>query len=245
MTMVCSKRWAGCIPLNSLKRPTEPFVRPGFKISILISFTAFRVQDLNSWQNTVCSAAALGPEHLSLYSLTVEEHTPFAAAGVTVDNDLQGDMYAWARSYLRDQGFDQYEVSNFARQGLACRHNLIYWRQQDYLGLGVGAVGCVGDQRWTNQKTLDAYQKDIEAGRLPRLSTETLDSAARKFESLMLGLRLREGFDWGEEENPEWKAQRSALRARGLLEEVAPGRWRIPDAFVPLTNQVLLPFVPA
>jgi len=202
-------------------------------------------QDLTSWQNTLRSAAALGPEHLSLYSLTVEEHTPFAAAGVTVNDDLQGDMYAWARSYLKEQGFDQYEVSNFSRPGLACRHNLIYWRQQDYLGLGVGAVGCVGNERWTNHKTLAAYAKDIEAGRLPRLSIETLDAASRKFENLMLGLRLREGFDWGEEENPEWLAQRALLRARGLLEEVTPGRWRIPDAVVALTNQVLLPFVPA
>lgn len=203
----------------------------------------FPGQDPNSWQNTVRSAAALGPDHMSLYSLTVEEHTPFAASGVTVDNDLQAEMYAWARFFLKQQGFEQYEISNFSRKGLACRHNLIYWRQQDYLGLGVGAVGCLGNLRWTNQKTLPAYQNDIEAGRLPRLCVETLDSSARKFESLMLGLRLREGFEWGEEEDSEWIAHRASLRARGLLEEVAPGRWRIPDSAVPLTNQVLLPFL--
>jgi len=203
----------------------------------------FPEQTLESWQNTVRSAAALAPEHLSLYSLTVEEHTPFAAAGIQVDADLQADMYDWARKYLQTTGFEQYEISNFARAGKACRHNLIYWRKQDYLGLGAGAIGCKGNLRWTNQKTLPAYHEDIHAGRLPRLSIETLDPDTHRFEKLMLGLRLREGFAWGEENNAAWLASRSTLHKQGLLEEIQPGRWRIPDAVVPLTNQILLPFL--
>jgi len=215
----------------------------GFKNVSFDLIYGFPGQDLDSWQSTVRSAAALGPDHLSLYSLTVEEHTPFASSGVTVDNDLQAQMYEWARGYLKGQGLKQYEISNFARPGFDCRHNLIYWRQQDYVGLGAGAVGCMGNLRWTNQKTLATYHNDIKAGRLPRLSIESLDSSARKFENLMLGLRLREGFNWAQEENPEWVAHRASLHARGLLEEITPGRWRIPDAAVPLTNQVLLPFL--
>lgn len=202
----------------------------------------FPNQTLPGWRETVSCALALKPEHLSLYSLVVEEHTPFAAAGVQVNADLQADMYDAARALLREVGYEQYEISNFAKPGRACRHNLIYWRQQDYLGLGVGAVGCVGDLRWTNQKTLSAYHDAIEAGRLPRASEETLDPRTRKFERLMLGLRLREGFDWGGETDPNWRAHRAELAVRGWLEEIQPDHWRIPDALVPLTNQVLMPF---
>ena len=124
------------------------------------------------------------------------------------------------------QGYSQYEISNFAKAGKACQHNLVYWRQEDYLGLGVGAVGCVGSERWENQKNLVDYHRDIDAGKRPRASTELLNEQTRKFERLMLGLRLREGMDWNET-NPEWLQERAALRSRGLLEEVRPGAWRI------------------
>ena len=97
-----------------------------------------------AWQDTVEKTIALKPEHVSMYALAIEEHTPFAAQKVTVDSDAQGDMYAWARRAMAEAGYPQYEISNFARPGRACRHNLIYWRQQDYLAIGTGAVGCVG-----------------------------------------------------------------------------------------------------
>ncbi len=203
----------------------------------------FKGQTLQSWQKTLASTAALHPEHLSLYALKIEEHTPFAAQGMRVNDDLEAEMYEWARKYLTTAGYPQYEISNFARPGRECRHNLIYWRQDDYLGLGVGAVGCVEGVRWENHKNLHDYHKDIGAGKLPRISIETLDSKTRQFERLMLGLRLREGIAW-EETNPEWASHRSTLVSRRLLEELRPGIWRIPDPAVPLTNQILLPFLP-
>ena len=67
----------------------------------------------------------------------------------------------WARKYLAGQGYEQYEISNFSRPGKACKHNLIYWRQEDYLGVGVGAVGCVDGLRWENHKNLHDYHKDF------------------------------------------------------------------------------------
>jgi oxygen-independent coproporphyrinogen-3 oxidase len=200
-------------------------------------------QDQNSWQQTLEATVALNPEHLSIYSLTVEEHTPFAAEGIKVNDDVQGEMYAWSRKYLKAQGYDQYEISNFAKAGRVCHHNLLYWRQHDYVGLGVGAVGCVDGLRWQNQKTLQAYEADIQNRRLPRMSEEKLDAATRKFENLMLGLRLREGFVWEEEQNPQWRSHRQRLASQGLLEELRPGLWRIPETAVHLTNQILLPFL--
>lgn len=202
----------------------------------------FAEQALEDWKRTLQATVALQPEHLSLYALKIEDHTPFAARGYHVNDDLEAGMYEWARGYLKNEGFKQYEISNFSRPDKACRHNLIYWRQQNYLGIGVGAVGCVDGLRWENHKTLNDYHNDIGAGSLPRASTENLDPNTRRFERLMLGLRLREGLEWPES-SPEWLANRSSLATRGLLEEIHPGRWRIPDSAVPLTNQILLPFL--
>lgn len=203
----------------------------------------FPQQTLASWQRTVVETAALEPDHLSLYSLTVEEHTPFASAGVRVDTDVQASMYEWARVFLKEAGYDQYEISNFARPGRACRHNLIYWRQNDYLGLGVGAVGCLGDLRWQNVKALEPYAQMISKLQKPRHSEERLDEQTRKFERLMLGLRLREGLQWGNETDPRWARERTRLASEGLLEPLSDDRWRIPEAAIIFTNQVLLPFV--
>jgi len=203
----------------------------------------FPGQRLEGWKETLKKTADLQPEHLSLYALKVEEHTPFRAQGVQVNDDLQAEMYEWARDFLKKAGFEQYEISNFSKPGRACRHNLIYWRQEDYLGVGVGAVGCVGNKRWNNSKTLADYFAAIKEGRLPRLSVETLDDQTRKFESLMLGLRLREGMVWDQETDRTWIAERARLASERLLEEVAPGRWRIADHAVGLTNQILIPFL--
>jgi oxygen-independent coproporphyrinogen-3 oxidase len=199
-------------------------------------------QTLESWRETLKKSVAMKPEHLSLYALKVEEHTPFHVQGAIVDDDLQADMYEWSRIYLKEAGYPQYEISNFARPDFECHHNLIYWRQQDYLGLGVGAVGCVAGQRWENHKNLLDYTRDLSRGKLPRAATEMLDDRTRRFERLMLGLRLREGLLWGEEANEVWRTHRATLAARELLEEIHPGHWRIPDSAVAVTNQILLPF---
>jgi oxygen-independent coproporphyrinogen-3 oxidase len=205
----------------------------------------FPGQTLSGWTQTLRSSIALKPAHISLYALGIEEHTPFGAAGVQVDVDLQAEMYATARAYLPANRYGQYEISNFAQAGKECRHNLIYWRGENYLGLGVGAVGCVDGLRWENQKNLPAYYRDLTAGRLPRQSEERLDAKTQKFERLMLGLRLREGLRWDSETDSSWLAERSKLASKGLLEEILPGTWRIPDSHVALTNQILLPFLPA
>jgi len=200
-------------------------------------------QTSEDWTKTLADVLTLKPDHLSLYALAVEANTPFAAQKITTNTDLQAEMYAIARDVLPREELRQYEISNFSKPGHACRHNLIYWRQQDYLGLGVGAVGCVGKERWTNHKTLQGYESALSHGQFPRQSVETLTESESQFERLMLGLRLREGMEWETESNPRWIAERERLVNEGLLETLPFGRWRIPDAYVAMTNQVLLPFL--
>ncbi len=198
-------------------------------------------QSLQDWQDTLEKTTTYYPDHLSLYALKVEEHTPFRDSGVRTDEDRQTDMYDWARAYLKQRGYGHYEISNFALPSKECEHNLIYWRQKDYIGAGVGAVGCVGGVRWENHKTLDDYGHDLARGKLPQASREFLSEETRRFERLMLGLRLREGLEW-EEPDPDWQGKRRRLAERRLLEVTPEGRWRVPDESVLLTNQALLPF---
>lgn len=199
-------------------------------------------QTLSAWQETLRKTLALKPEHLSMYSLKVEEHTPFAAQGITVHEDLQADMYESARTALKQAGYDHYEVSNFALPDYACAHNLIYWRQDDYFAVGAGAVGCIEGNRWENHKNLSDYSRDLAAGKLPQLTRESLSENVRRFEHLMLGLRLREGLLWNEQ-NPDWLRHRADLQTQNLLEQIPNGRWRVPDHAVLLTHRVLLPFL--
>ncbi len=201
-------------------------------------------QTLQTWQTTVTKTLSLNPEHLSFYALKVEPHTPFAAAGITVDDDRQAEMYEWAREYLTQKGYDLYEISNAAKSKKECRHNMIYWEQKNYLGLGVGAVGSVEGRRWENVKSLPEYFKRLEKSKKPIQSEEVLDDQTKKFERLMLGLRLRKGMQWREESNPVWKKAREDLLNQGQLEYLGDDQWRIANPFVAMTNQILLQFLP-
>jgi oxygen-independent coproporphyrinogen-3 oxidase len=119
-------------------------------------------QTLISWQNTVKLIVGLRPEHISAYALTVEPGTPFgrwAAKGLlpSPDPDLAAEQYEWTMDYLTAQGYVQYEISNWALPGRECRHNLQYWRNLDYLGLGAGAHGYAGGYRYSNVLRIKTY----------------------------------------------------------------------------------------
>jgi len=150
-----------------------------------------------------------GPDHISLYSLTVESGTPLSealnAGRLLYDQDTADEQWIQGRDFLEKKGFAQYEVSNFARPGFESRHNMAYWRQEDYIGIGSGATGTVYNTgsaaaagvRWTNTEDIcrytdfwtDCQVKDTE---LPR-TVEMLDRTTQEFEFLMMGLRTRAG----------------------------------------------------
>jgi len=119
-------------------------------------------QPMTYWQTNVKHAVELNPEHLSLYALTIEHGTPYgrwAAHGLLPlpDPDLAADMYEWASEYLEGQGYEQYEISNWARPGFQCRHNLQYWRNLPYLGFGAGAHGCANGMRISDVVRIKTY----------------------------------------------------------------------------------------
>ena len=150
-------------------------------------------QTLAGWKKTLDRVLEMNPEHLSAYGLQVEESTYFHRSGVQADDDRQAEMYEAAADILESAGYVHYEISNFARPGFECRHNLRYWRNQDCLGAGVSSAWYDGAQRHTNTDDLTTYMESVEKNGTPDTEIVELTSDQREGENLMLGLRLKEG----------------------------------------------------
>ena len=154
-------------------------------------------ESLDDWRVSLERAIALDPEHLSAYALTIEPGTAFGAdvAGGRMpapDDDDQAAKYELALDLLAEAGYEHYEISNWTRPGRACRHNLVYWTQGEYAGLGAGAHGHLDAVRTWNEKVPRTY---IERAPHARAGEERLDPASRRAEWLQLRLRLVAGLD--------------------------------------------------
>lgn len=164
-------------------------------VSIDLMF-ALPPQTPASWRETLREAVALETDHLSAYSLIYEEGTPlysmFSRGQVTpTDEETDAAMYAEAIAFLAENGFTQYEVSNFAHAGRECRHNLTYWNGGEYLALGPSAHGFVGNTRYWNYRNLARYTESVQAGELPTANSEELGRTERMFERAFLELRAQ------------------------------------------------------
>lgn len=155
-------------------------------------------ETLGSWKRTLGETIALGPEHVSAYALTIEPATPLGrrvAAGIVPgpDPDLQADMFEVACVSLAGAGYHHYEVSNWAKPGFECRHNLGYWDRRPYLGLGAGAHSYRDGKRWWNLRPPEQYMAVAEAGELPIGGSEILAQSDALFEEMFLRLRTFRG----------------------------------------------------
>ena len=150
------------------------------------------------WRRTLEETIALDPEHVSAYALTVEPSTPLGrkiAAGAVPppDPDRQADMFGTACDLLREAGYEHYEVSNWAKPGFECRHNLGYWQRRPYLGLGAGAHSYRDGRRWWNLRPPERYMEAVESGHLPTGDEERLSPEDERLEEVFLKLRILEG----------------------------------------------------
>jgi oxygen-independent coproporphyrinogen-3 oxidase len=149
------------------------------------------------WEETLRAALASAPNHISAYALTYEEDTPFfeklQRGEWRQDEEREIAMFERTREILGAAGLVDYEVSNFARPGFESRHNLGYWRGEDYLGLGPSACSTIGASRWRNVPDTRAYAERIARGESVRGEREEIDAATRTRERIMFGLRMREG----------------------------------------------------
>jgi len=155
-------------------------------------------QSLESWTNTVRSLLTLEPSHVSCYALTIEDGTRLSrniALNLVPETDdaLQIDMESAAETLLAETGFIRYEISNYAKPGFACRHNLLYWTDGDYLGLGPSAQSYVQGVRFGNVADLTAYIDRLTARQLPITDRTSLSDNEQQRDALVFGLRLLRG----------------------------------------------------
>lgn len=151
-------------------------------------------ESFEDWRRTIEGTIALRPDHVSAYALTVERGTPLADdPSRHPDDDVQVDEYLRADELLAEAGYTNYEISNWARPGQECRHNLLYWRQGDYLGFGCAAHSHVAGRRWWNVRTPERYIDHVTAGRSTEAAHEVLGEDERRIEGLQLALRMRDG----------------------------------------------------
>jgi len=206
-------------------------------------------ETLEQWEQSVQAAISYQPDHISAYSLIVEDGTKLAAQirrgeYTMPDDDLMADMYLRAEDLLMQAGYRWYEVSNYSRsEHTRSDHNMAYWRNQDWWGIGPGAHSHINGTRWWNIKHPIPYAHRVRAGESPAAAREVLGSGTRSFEAIMLLIRVREGLPMSEllavhpaadlGDSLQW------LLAQGLIEPDiftntgAPN----PDASVKLTLQ--------
>ncbi len=193
-------------------------------------------ESLDDWRRTLDAAVDLGPPHVSAYGLTVESGTPLAADPARhPDDDDQADKYLAAETVLVAAGLPSYEVSNWARPGHECRHNLCYWSQGDYRGFGCAAHSHSGGRRWWNVRTPERYLALVDAGLPAMAAEEHLGEEERRLEGLQLALRTRAG------------VPAEALDADGLdgLVEHRRGRLSLTVAGRLLANEVAMRLEPS
>ena len=148
----------------------------------------------DDWRRTLDEVLSLEPPHVSAYALTVEPGTPLAAdPSRHPDDDDEADKYLLAEVACVAAGLSSYEISNWARPGHECRHNLLYWSQGDYRGIGCAAHSHAGGRRWWNVRTPERYISAVAAGRSVEAASESLDDESRRVEGLQLSLRTRAG----------------------------------------------------
>jgi oxygen-independent coproporphyrinogen-3 oxidase len=212
-------------------------------------------QDLASWLRSLEAAISLGTPHVSAYGLTYEPNTPMAVKKRlghfrAVEESVELEMLHATRQRLTQAGMSAYEISNYARPGEECRHNLMYWNGGDYIGLGPSAASHISGTRWKNRPHLGEWEAAIDADGLPAADVESLSTRQRAAELAMLQLRLAVGIDYadfaartGEDAHTLFGSIVSRLTQLGLLEHDARG-FRLTEKGIDVADAVALEMMP-
>jgi len=239
---------------DDVPRSVEIARNAGFSRINLDLIYAIPGQDLSSWDQSLHAAIALNTPHLSAYGLTYEPNTAIAVRRrlghfVATEDSLELDMMRHARRRLADAGLAAYEISNYARPGEPCRHNLLYWTGGNYIGLGPSAASHVEGRRWKNRPHLGEWERAVSAGQLPLAEFEHLSDEQRRGEWVMLRLRLAEGVAfadytarWGRDAREVYADELQRLSAPGLL-EVTQERFVLSEAGLAVADAVAAEFL--
>lgn len=201
-------------------------------------------QTVESWKSTVDRILKLQPEHISAYSLIVEEGTPFEKMYGEDGNrkeELPSEeeerlIYQKTKKWLQEAGYERYEISNYAKKGYACRHNLGYWERKEYLGLGLGASSLIGNVRFQNTEEMKTYLKYSDDVRKRKQNEEVLKKEEELEEIIFLGLRKKDGIS-KKEVDFFCGEQIEKMICQGFLEE-KDGNIRLTERGIDISNYV-------
>ena len=208
-------------------------------------------QTYEGWIHNLRTVAGLDPEHISAYSLIIEEGTPFASRTLNLpDEDAEYNMYEATAQILREYGFEQYEISNYAKKGRECRHNVGYWIRQDYLGFGLGASALYGKERFANTQDMKKYLENSRTPEKIREKEPPLTREDEMAEFMFLGLRMTRGISKAEFER-QFGSEIDAIygdvlrkyKSMGLLLE-ENGRIFLSREGIHVSNSVMADFLP-
>lgn len=233
--------------------------RAGFSNISLDLIAGLPHQTADSWEASLGAALELQPEHLSVYLFEIDEKSRLGRevlergeryhASQVPSDEFMADAYAIARERLREAGYVQYEISNFARPGFESRHNQKYWRIEPYVGLGAGAHSFDGLHRWANHTSTGQYEEKLRLGESPIAEGQTLSSEEQLEEFFFLGLRQREGIKietvvkrWGRAALDRWEPTLAQLARDGWIENLS-GHLALTDRALLVSNEIFQEFV--
>ncbi len=207
-------------------------------------------QTYEKWISSLRTAAALKPEHISAYSLIIEPGTPFAERELDLpDEDTEYRMYEDTAAVLEEYGFGQYEISNYARKGYRCRHNIGYWNRTEYLGIGLGASSFFGEKRFRNTEKMEEYLRYSGCPERIRRDIVRLTLIEQEEEFMYLGLRMTEGIreeefkrQFGTDLKTVYGEVLEKYRGMGFLEKNGDF-WRLSRKGIHVSNWILADFL--
>ena len=203
-----------------------------------------------AWRQHLYQVAELNPEHISAYSLIIEEGTPFAEQNLDLpDEDTEYQMYEDTAEILERYGYRQYEISNYAKQGYMCRHNAGYWQRREYLGFGLGASSLYRGMRFSNTRRMQEYLKESRNPDQIRKDVTVLSRNERIEEFMFLGLRMTEGISEKKfEENFDVRLMDvygdilQKYEETGFMEHIET-KWRLTRKGIHVSNHILADFL--
>lgn len=207
-------------------------------------------QTCESWRNSLRTVAEMSPEHISAYSLIIEEGTPFAVRKLELpDEDVEYQMYEDTADVLKEYGYLQYEISNYAKKDFACRHNIGYWKRTDYIGVGLGAASLFEKERFSNTSDLDEYLQLSSCPERIRKDRERLSVEDEMTEFMILGLRMVQGVSerefagqFGISLMEKYGSILDKYRHVGMMEKKGD-RWRFTRKGIHVSNRILADFL--
>lgn len=217
----------------------------GFENINVDLISAIPKQTLVSWEESLKKIIELNPEHISAYSLIIEEGTPFAklyGEGCDNEKDLpseeeEREIYKRTEELLKASGYRRYEISNYAKDGKECKHNLGYWERKDYLGLGLGASSLVDNVRFHNTEDLQMYLVKSAALEEIREDKDILDTVAQMEEYVFLGMRKMEGILLNKELLEHYNDNIKRMEKQGLV-EIQNGYMKLTKEGIDVSNYV-------